>query len=59
MFLDKLGATKKKIIDPLNKLLNANRRAKRPLIKNSLNDLQKNMDKIRLWIKVWHKVVAM
>jgi hypothetical protein len=41
------AAAKKKIIDPLNKLLAANSNARQMLIKNSLSDMQKNLDKIK------------
>jgi len=41
------AVAKKKIIDPLNKLLAANSNARQLLIKNSLSELQKNLDKIK------------
>jgi pimeloyl-ACP methyl ester carboxylesterase len=41
------AAAKKKIIDPLNKLLTANSNVRLLLIKNSLSDLQKSLDKIK------------
>ena len=41
------AAAKKKIIEPLEKLLDANSNARQAVIKNVLGDFQKNLDKIK------------